>query len=164
MTYRERLIEVFDYNCTTGRLERKTTSRGEKKVTDGVSKQGYYIRWVDKKCYTEHSLVWLYHHGKYAHEIDHVNRIKTDNRIENLRECDRSLNNGNHRLIRLNNKSGYRGVSWAAGYRKWWAQLSSKGVHYNLGYYDTPEDAAIAYDKAAVEHFGEFATLNGSSL
>jgi len=159
MITQDRLIALFSYDEVTGRLIRKICASHEKPITYGMSKQGYFIRWVDKKCYTEHSLVWMYHTGCFANEIDHLNRVKIDNRIENLRICDRTLNNANHKLIRKNNKSGYRGVSWSAC-GKWWAQLSSNKEHFNLGYYDNPRDAAVAYNKAALYHFGEFATLN----
>lgn len=160
MLTQSELKSQFLYDEKTGRLVRKICKNGQKSVTEGVSKQGYYIRWVNKQCYTEHSLVWLFHTGEFANELDHINRNKTDNRIENLRSCNRTLNNGNHKLIRTSNKSGYRGVSWSVC-GKWWAQICCNKVHYNLGYYDNPEDAAKAYDLKAIELFGEFATING---
>ena len=83
---------------------------------------------------------------------DHINHNKLDNRMSNLRACTPSQNSGNtrHKV----GKAGYRGVK---KYRnKWLARIDSK----HLGVFDTREHAALAYNKAATERFGEFATLN----
>ncbi len=159
MLNQERLREVFDYDPNTGRLIRKNPRKGEPSVTEARSKQGYLIRYFDGKLHTEHKMVYVYHHGYAPKEIDHINRVKDDNRIENLRECVRSQNNGNQKL-RGNNTSGYRGVSYSKCTRKWWAQINYGGVHHNLGYYATPGEAALVYNDAAREHFGEFAHQN----
>lgn len=160
MLTQERLHELFGYDADSGRLVRiKFEKPGEKIITYGISRQGYFIRWVDDVCYLEHQLVYLWHTGCFVQEIDHVNRNKTDNRFPNLRACDRTLNNANQNL-RVNNKSGYRGVSWSKPMRKWWAQITVRKVHHNLGYHDTPEQAALRYNEAARHYFGEFAYIN----
>lgn len=92
-------------------------------------------------------------------EVDHVNRDGLDNRRANLRVATRSQQIANQD-IRLDNTSGYRGVSWRRDSRRWQAQLTVNGKWRGLGCYDDPEDAARAYDAAAREHFGEFAVLN----
>lgn len=92
-------------------------------------------------------------------EVDHVNGDGLDNRRANLRECVRTQNNANHGLGRLN-ASGFKGVSWDAANRRWRTSISAAGVTRNLGRYDRPEDAARAYDRAAVATFGDFARLN----
>lgn len=94
--------------------------------------------------------------------IDHINGNRLDNRLSNLRICDRKTNMFNSK-IRTDNLSGFKGVSFSADcYRKkpWIAQISFKNKNINLGYYLTPKQAAEAYDKKAIELFGEFAKTN----
>lgn len=58
-----------------------------------LDKDGYLIIKIKKKAYKAHRLVYAYFNGKFpAHEIDHINRIRTDNRIENLRDVTRAEN------------------------------------------------------------------------
>jgi hypothetical protein len=58
------------------------------------------------------------------------------------------------------NKSGYRGVSWVSRSARWYASIKVDGRSKNLGYFCNVEDAALAYDEAAVKFFGEFAHPN----
>lgn len=91
-----------------------------------------------------------------CHEVDHRNHDGLDNRRSNLRLCVRKQNNGNsrHKL----GKSGYRGVQ--PNKKRWIATISIGNKRTHLGSFRTPEEAAKAYDAAAIEHFGEFATIN----
>ena len=89
--------------------------------------------------------------------VDHKNRNTLDNCRCNLRLSNKSLNGAN-RGIPKNNTSGFKGV-YRKG-NKWRAQIKCNGERRHLGYFDTPEDAARAYDAAAVAAFGEFAYLN----
>lgn len=94
-------------------------------------------------------------------QIDHINGDKLDNRKENLRVANASTNKANCGL-RKSNTSGYKGVSKATGKRnkQWTAEIKVNYKRKNLGYFYTPEEAAEAYNKAAIEAFGEFAKLN----
>ena len=87
---------------------------------------------------------------------DHKNRNTLDNRLENLRPATASQNRCN---VRKANMSGYKGVRWRAG--KWVAEITVKGIYTYLGRFPEKEDAARAYNKAALRHEGEFAVLNG---
>ena len=80
-----------------------------------------------------HRIIFMMHHGYEPMEIDHINRIKDDNRIENLREATRSLNNLNKNL-QANNKSGIKGVCWHKKSNKWIVQVQGKyfGVYSDL--------------------------------
>jgi len=90
-----------------------------------------------------------------AQYIDHANHDTLDNRRENLRPCSQSQNQGN-RVINKDNKSGYKGVCWNKEKRKWEAKCKRR----HLGRFDSPEEAARAYDASAIKHFGEFAHIN----
>jgi hypothetical protein len=92
-------------------------------------------------------------------EVDHVDNNGLNNQKNNLRVATHWQNLAN-RALQKNNTSGYRGVSWSKQAGKWWAQLyiDSKTVH--LGLFDDIEDAAKAYNEAAIERYGEFARLN----
>lgn len=91
-------------------------------------------------------------------QIDHINCITTDNRIENLREAHQWQNSANRGRNR-NNKSGFKGVYWNAKIEKWIATIKvSRNVVY-LGTFTLPEDAHAEYAKAAKMYFGEFAKV-----
>lgn len=89
-------------------------------------------------------------------EVDHINGDGLDNRRENLRLATRSQNCANKEVY--SSKSGYRGVhkSW----NRWSSAIKHNGNRYDLGRFDTPEDAARAYNEAAKKYHGEFARLN----
>lgn len=90
-------------------------------------------------------------------EIDHINGNGLDNRKKNLRICTRSQNIINRKF---DNKTGYRGVKWYKPYKKWTAVITKNYKSYNLGYFLNKEDAAHAYNKAAIKYHGNFAQLN----
>lgn len=96
-----------------------------------------------------------------AIDVDHRNENGLDNRRSNLRRCDRIRNMQNQGL-RSNNTSGFKGVTWYPhrGMNKWVAKITIEKRQISLGYFDTAEQAAHGYDKAAQEHFGAFAQLN----
>jgi hypothetical protein len=91
--------------------------------------------------------------------VDHINGDGLDNRRVNLRPAAQSTNGANVGP-RSHNASGYKGVGWHKGGRKWVAQITAKGRHYHLGLFTDPAEAARAYDAAALHHFGAFARLN----
>lgn len=90
---------------------------------------------------------------------DHINQDKLDNRRSNLRSCTKQTNAVNSKT-RADNTSGYRGVTWDKIRRKWVAQLHVMGKSMNLGGYSDKKQAALAYNQAALNQYGEFANLN----
>lgn len=91
--------------------------------------------------------------------VDHKNRDGLDNRRSNLRPATHGQNMGNQRAAR-GNTSGFKGVSWHKASQRWVAQIGVAGHRRHLGLFDLPETAALAYDAAALEAFGDFAALN----
>jgi hypothetical protein len=92
--------------------------------------------------------------------VDHRNGDGLDNQRANLRPATHSQNMGNKRLYR-NSTSGFKGVTRNTGSgRPWRAAVKANSQRHHLGYFDTAEAAARAYDAAARELFGEFARPN----
>lgn len=90
---------------------------------------------------------------------DHVNHDGLDNRRVNLRVVTAAQNNYNSRS-RVGSSSRFKGVTWNRGNRKWQASIKLHGQNRYLGCYEVEEDAALAYNAAARELFGEHACLN----
>ena len=90
---------------------------------------------------------------------DHINHNTLDNRQSNLRICTNQQNAFNQKS-HSNTSSQFKGVYWNKNKKKWRTQIVIKGKTKHIGYFDTEEEAAEAYDKAATEEFGEFACLN----
>ncbi len=97
--------------------------------------------------------------GISAHDVDHKDRNGLNCTRENLRGATRSQNTAN-RPRQADNKSGYKGVHWSSRWKRWVAGIRANGKKRHLGYFSDPVTAAHAYDRAAVEVFGEFAYLN----
>lgn len=95
--------------------------------------------------------------GKHI-QVDHINGDRLDNRRENLRVCNQTQNN--HNTHKPKSKSGYKGVVWVEDHKKWRAYITLNKKVKVLGYFKTAKEAAKAYDKAALENFGEFARPN----
>ena len=91
--------------------------------------------------------------------VDHINGDTLDNRRANLRLCSNAENLRNRGATRTN-RSGFKGVSWSRVGEAWIAQITVNYECVHLGYFKTKEDAAKAYDDAALRYHGEFAHLN----
>lgn len=91
--------------------------------------------------------------------IDHRDGNGLNNRLSNLRPATRAQNAWNSRTP-VRNTSGFKGVVFHRASGRWAAQIQVNHKPYRLGVFDTREDAAIAYNAAAIQHFGEFARLN----
>jgi len=143
----ERLRKKLDYDPATGLFSRVINTRtdGRKRIPVGtVHVTGYVVIRVDYKLYKAHRLAWLYVHGEFpVGEIDHINCIPTDNRIANLRDVSRRMNQENHRTARSDNRCGVIGVNKRGGsYR---ARVRLNGKFMVIGSFQTPELALEAY-------------------
>lgn len=104
-------------------------------------------------------LAWALHNGAWPPDdmfVDHINGIKADNRIVNLRLATPTQNQYNKAATSFYPK----GVTWRNRLQKpWQAKIRVNGTRYHLGSFETMEEAAEAYRKAALEHHGDFACL-----
>lgn len=150
----ERLREALDFEPSTGVFTLRKSRRGSKMkagevVLGSPRRNGYLAISVDRRQYLAHRLAWLHVHGELPAimDIDHINRIKTDNRIANLRLATRGRNNLNVTAARSDNALGVRGV--VKRDRRYVAYLTiSSGKNKNIGRFDTVEEAAAAYREA----------------
>ena len=92
--------------------------------------------------------------------IDHRNGKGLDNQRDNLRVASSSQNSANKRMLEKGRKSKYKGVSWHKQHGKWYAGICHNYKQIFLGLHDDEVEAAKAYDRKAIELFGEFAKLN----
>ncbi len=159
----DRVKELLRYDPETGHFTWLTKRRGSFKGSRAGwldSDTKYRKISIDNVNHLEHRLAWLYMTGEWpSDQIDHKNTVRSDNWWSNLRIGSQTMNNGNLTL-RSDNTSGFKGVSFHSPSGKWLAQLTHDGNHHHLGIYETVEMAARAYDKCAVEKFGDFARGN----
>lgn len=138
--------EIFEYNSESGLLswKIKNGNRGLKGRTAGhVMNNGYRSVSINGRPYLVHRLVWLIHNGYVPeNDIDHINRIRSDNRIENLREVSRMCNARNTCNFK-HNTSGVKGVYWDKSKNKWKSYLIINGKVFNFGNHDSFEEAVF---------------------
>ena len=152
MLTQSRLKELFDYCPDTGIFVRKVNRSNTKKdEIAGCLGKGYYKIRIDDVLYLSHRLAWLYVYGTLPEFVDHINRISTDNRIDNLRPVTKAQNQQNHGIPK-NNKSGYLGVSWDKARNKWSACIQHNNKTIGLGRYADIQMAYKAYQEAAKKY------------
>jgi len=148
---------LFDYDPETGLLTRKVR-RGRRRAgarAGGVGSRGYANVKIGGRSYRSHRIIWLHVYGRLPTlQVDHVNGVKTDNRLCNLREASAFQQMAN-RGPRVTSKSGVKGV--VASGNKWVAAIKVNHRAIALGTFSTLEQAAEAYRKAAAIYHGEFA-------
>lgn len=144
----EVVLSHLDYDKAKGTFYwRRTCGRKKQGAEAGhINHNGYRVICINNRKIMAHKLVWLVEHGAYpAQELDHINRQRCDNRIENLRRATRELNMRN-RGRNKNNAVGMKGVfAHQRGYR---ARIMHKGRLIDLGVFPSPREAAIAYSAA----------------
>ena len=156
----EILCEYISYNHETGELT--YIKKPSRKILSGSTvgcpdKNGYIQFRFMAHNLLAHRVAWAIYYGKWPEkQIDHINHIKSDNRINNLRQADHSQN-GCNRGLQSNNRSGVPGVHWSSQKEKWFAKIKLNGKSKHLGVFADIEDAANAVKKARIEMHGDFA-------
>lgn len=123
--------------------------------------KGYLVGSLDSKRLMAHRVAWCLFYGDWPEDqIDHIDGNRANNVISNLRSACNGRNGHNRGMLR-NNSSGYKGVSWSrAGRGSWRYAIRYSGNRIEHSGFKTALDAALAYDKKALELHGEFAKTN----
>lgn len=144
----EQIRDQLDYSPITGKLTRRNLRGGRKPRHGdiGCLHDGYIRIWIGGKQVTAHKLAWVHYYGELpAGPIDHINGIRSDNRIENLRVASTNINAQNIRTHRSDSITGTLGVArtrtgkFAAHIR---VELAGQRIQLYLGSY---EDADVAH-------------------
>lgn len=160
----ETLRRLLSYNPKTGKLiwlprtaldcpkdgGRRWNGRYAGKEAFRISPNGYRQGMIKRKMVRAHRVAWAIHHGEWPEaDIDHINGVRSDNRLVNLRSVPRKVNAQNQK-VRINSKSGVLGVS---RYRnKWRAYISVEGKPIHLGIFSNKNDAISARQEAQLAH------------
>ena len=147
--------KYFDYNQETGSLTWKEVPKytnielGDEVGT--INNKGYRKLKVLGRIYSAHRVIWFAEKGEEPNCIDHINGIKDDNRIVNLRNVSQQENCMNRRKPK-NNKSGCVGVSYDKRTSKWYVQIYVNKAKKFLGYFSDLQEAIIVRKQAEVDY------------
>lgn len=154
----ERLKELFSYEPSVGEFVRRSACPGRRchagAVAGARNHKGHIYITIDGRKYAAHRLAWLYMCGSWPDGvIDHVNGVKDDNRISNLRDVDGCVNQQNRRAANNSSRTGVLGVYKAKN--RYVSVISINGKAKRLGSFLTIDEAHRAYIEAKrVNHDG----------
>lgn len=158
----EEVRRIFQYDAETGMMVWKEPNARCVKAGDAagnLTPQGYRCVMILGRGYMVHRIAWLYTFGKFPIDcIDHINGVKDDNRLCNLREATPLQNCGNRRVPSRNNTSGFLGAFYDKQRCKWTAKIRVNGKLKALGRFKTPEEAHQRYLEAK-RQFHEYCTI-----
>ena len=159
------ICAMLDYNPDTGvfiwKVSRSSVKAGS--VAGTIDGDGYRMIGFVRRRLGSHRIAWVISTGAWPiDQVDHINGIRDDNRIVNLREATDHQNQQNRRRAQRNSKSGFLGVCFHKDVGKWQAQIKIDGKNKYLGLYATPELAHSAYlvAKAVFHPFQTIANTN----
>ena len=147
--------KLLDYNPDTGVFTHTKNRAGvtANSRAGATHHLGYRIIYLLGKGFAEHRVAWLYVHGVWpAADLDHINRVRSDNRLCNLREATRAQNCQNQ-PIRRSNKSGITGVYLHKITGKWAASINIEGKQKHLGLFVSIDAATQARKLAELKYY-----------
>jgi hypothetical protein len=145
------IMQRIQYDPATGAMTWKDGPRAGAQV-GATDAQGYIRITVYGRTVLGHRVAWAISNGSWPdHQIDHVNGVRHDNRLSNLRDVDR-VQNGRNQKMNMMNSSGAPGVHWSAPHKRWRAYISVNRKRIWLGLFQDFEDAVNAR-KAAERNF-----------
>jgi hypothetical protein len=156
------LRELLEYNPETGtmvwKVARSNRVKAGKELTNTSPSTGYMRVRVNKKLMVVHRVAWALATGAWPKGvIDHINGIKTDNRLCNLRDVTRADNCLNRAGTQTNKKIGDLGVFFDKRRGTWYAQICRHGKTQHLGVFASQQEASFAVAKARKSILGEVA-------
>lgn len=155
----ECLRSLLSYEATTGNFVwlRKRGRAEVGSIAGGIEPDGYRFIRINGRKYCAHRLAWLFVNGEWPdNEIDHINGLRSDNRIANLRQATRSQNGANTKLP-TTNSVGLKGVCFHKRNRRFQATIGLNGAKKHIGYFATANEAHAAYKAAAEMIYGDYA-------
>lgn len=162
----DRLRERLDYDPESGEFKWRMSKNPGIQPGDlagRVNVYGYCRIELDGYDYAAHRLAWLHVYGEWPDgPLDHVNGIRSDNRLSNLRKATASGNACN-RKRRRDNTTGAKGVHWDKGASRFRVVVTIAGKRRHIGRFNTMTEAASAYDAAVLRMHGEFARPNNAN-
>ena len=126
----------------------------------GCLAQGYLKVSIDDKLYLLHRVLFKMNNGYLPPYVDHIDNNPLNNRKENLREATLSQNSWNSVKRTAQCSSSYKGVSWDKKQAKWRSYINIKRKQQHLGYFESEDEAAKAYDDALRLIEPEFGVFN----
>jgi hypothetical protein len=152
MITQEQLQSILNYDQNTGLF---TWIKNNKKA-GSPNKCGYIHIGINNKSYKAHRLAWLYVYGRFPlDKIDHINNIKDDNRLCNLRECTQQQNCLNSKM-KKSNTSGVKGLNWHKKHKKWNVRVSLNKKRIELGLFNDFFEACCTAFSYRNKFHGEF--------
>jgi poly-D-alanine transfer protein DltD len=155
----KRFNEAFEYK--DGELYWKINPNNSKKHIGklaGYKKESteYGVVMLDKKSYCLHKVIFCMHHGWMPEVVDHINLVRKDHRIENLRAATHVTNNWN-KGVQRNNKLGIKNVCYNKQNKKYWVQITQNRKNIYSQMFDDLELAELVATMAREKYHGEFA-------
>lgn len=167
MLTQEIVRELLEYDPETGLLRWKRRDRkyfptwqssqcwnaafAGKEAFTSLDSQGYRVGAIFNKAQKSHRIIWLMIHGHSPEQVDHINGIRNDNRLENLREVDHQENHRNVG-IQKNSRTGVTGVGWLNREKRYRAKIMVNRKEIVLGYFKNFDDAVLARKEAEKEY------------
>lgn len=161
----KRLKSLVHYDPLTGEFQWIGMQSKKSGVLVGTragsfhKKTGYWKICIGRRLYKASRLAWLYQTGEWPHgDVDHIDCNRSNDVWLNLRDVTNAQNHRNTK-VRKTNTSGFKGVHFDSRRQKWKAVITVNYKNIHLGRFNTAQEAADAYWKAATKHFGEFARV-----